>query len=76
MVVAKDVERQITVVIVEAVEEASFLPAMDRKVRCVKIQHNLIRRFTIGLQKHIDQQSIDSLGITQDLLVSVFFLGG
>jgi hypothetical protein len=37
MVLAEYIERQITVVIVEAVEESSFLPAMDRKVGRVQI---------------------------------------
>jgi hypothetical protein len=32
MVVTEDIEWQIAVVVIETMEEASFLPAMDRKV--------------------------------------------
>jgi len=55
MTAAEIVEGQIAEVIVEAVKETSFLPAMDWKIRRVQIQHDLFGRFPVCFYKHIDQ---------------------
>src|SRR5688572_21250566 len=74
LVTAKNVEWQIAVVIVEAMKETSLLPAVDRKISRVQIQHDLIGRCRVRLQKHIHHQSVDGFTVAEDLLIPVFFL--
>src|SRR5437660_564085 len=56
---AEYVERQIAIFIVKAVEEAAFLPAVERDVGIVEIEHDLARRALMRLEEEIDEQRID-----------------
>ena len=73
MVAAENVQRQIAVAPVVAMEETALLLAVQRVVRRVKIQNDLFRRLLMGLEKQIRQQPVDALGIGQDLLVAIPF---
>jgi hypothetical protein len=46
---AEDVERQIAIVPVVTVKEPPLLVPLQRIVRGVQIQNNLLRRFRVGL---------------------------
>ena len=59
MPAAEDVERQIAVAVVIAVEEAPFLMAVQRVVGGVEIEDDLLRRAAVRLQKQIDEQRLD-----------------
>ena len=61
MFAAEDIQRQVTVVIVVAVKEAPFLLAMQGQVGCVYIENDFFRRLFLGLEKHADEQLVDSL---------------
>ena len=48
LIATKDIQRQKTVVIVVAMKEAPFLSAVDRIVRGIKVQDQLIGWLIIG----------------------------
>ena len=50
MLAAEDVQRQIAVIIVVAVEEPPFLVAVQRIVRGIQVQDDLARRLVMGLR--------------------------
>jgi hypothetical protein len=56
---AEHVERQVAVLVIIAVEEAAFLPAVKRNVGVVEIEHDLAWRTLVRLEIKLDQQSID-----------------
>ena len=62
MPAAEDIERQIAVAVVIAMEEASFLLAMQRVVGGIEVQHDLLGRAGVGLQEQIDKQPLDRDG--------------
>jgi hypothetical protein len=55
---AEDVQRKIAVAAVIAVEKAAFLTTVQRGIRGVKIELDLLRRLVVRLQKQIHQQRI------------------
>jgi hypothetical protein len=66
---AEHVERQITVLVVVAVEEAALLPAVERHVGIVEIEHDLARRTLMRLAEKLDEQRIDLCPIAIDLVI-------
>ena len=57
MPAAEDVERQVAVAVVIAVEEAPFLVPMQRIVGGIEIEDDLPRRPDMGIEKQIDEQA-------------------
>jgi hypothetical protein len=70
---AEWVERQIAIIVVVAVVEATFLHAVERDVGIVEIDHDLARRAPglslLGLEEQIDQQRIDLGAVAIDLVI-------
>ena len=60
---AEDVERQIAVAVVVAVEEPAFLMPVQRIVGGIEIERDLRRGFGVGIEKQIDEQRLDGRGI-------------
>ena len=65
-----DVQREIAVMAVVAMEEPAFLIAVQGVVGRIQIQHHLRRRRLLALQKQIDQKNVDQLAIGDNLLVT------
>ena len=59
LIAGEDVQRQVTVAVVVAVEEALRLMAVERDVGRIQIKHDLFRRRSVRLQIEIDQQPVD-----------------
>lgn len=70
MAAAEDVKRQIAVAAVVTVEEPALLPAVDRIVRSVEVEHDLLRCPGVRLQEDIDEQRLDRRRIMADLVVA------
>lgn len=71
MIAAEDVEWQVAVTILVAVEEASFLAAVDEIVGGVQVEHDAPWRPLVGLQKEIDEEVIDGCRVILDAMVAV-----
>src|SRR5262249_22140113 len=56
---AEDVERQIAIAVVVAVEEPALLVAVQWIVRRIEIESDLRRWPTMRLQEHLDEQRLD-----------------
>src|SRR5689334_16581979 len=69
MTATEDVQRQIAVTVIVAVEEPAFLVAVQRIVGGVEIEDDLPRRPPMRLQKHIDEQRLDRRRVVADLRV-------
>jgi hypothetical protein len=67
---AEDVERQIAVAVIVAVEEAAFLMAVQGVVGGVEIEDNLLRRRPVRRQEQGDEQPLDRRRIVGDLVVA------
>jgi len=72
----EDVERQIAIVAVVAVKEASFLHTMDRIIGGIEIQDDLRRGGRVRLHEHVDEQAIHGVVIDGDLLVARLLANG
>jgi hypothetical protein len=70
MPAAVDVKRQIAVVVVVAVEEASLLMAMQRVVGGIEVKNDLWRRRGVRVEKEIDEQTLDLRRVIADLVVT------
>jgi hypothetical protein len=55
MLSAHNVERQVTVVVIEAVKKALLLMAMQRQIGRIHIDHNLGRCFAVRFQEDLHQ---------------------
>src|SRR5205823_12578133 len=66
---AEDVQRQIAIVVVIAMEEPTLLLAVQRQVGSLHIQDDLRRSLVVRLDEHLDQQFIYCLFPEGDLLV-------
>ena len=75
MIAAEDVQRQVAVVAVVAVEEAPLLVAVERVVGGVEIQHDLLRRLVMRVQEEPRRRTDRPPRCPRDLLVAVR-LGG
>jgi hypothetical protein len=65
VIATEDVQRQVAVVAVEAVEEAALLVAMERIVRRVEVEGDLLRRLVERLDEHVEEHLIDEV-LSQD----------
>jgi hypothetical protein len=71
VVAAEDVERQVAVVAVVAVEEVPFLLAVQRVVGGVEVEHDLLGSRGKRLDEHVQQHLVDELLSEHDPLVAV-----
>src|SRR3954469_10283884 len=60
---AEDVERQVAVAVVIAMEEPAFLLAMQRVIGGIEIECDLCRSLGVGIEEQIDEQGLDGSGI-------------
>jgi hypothetical protein len=67
---AEDVQRQIAVAIVVAVEEAPLLMTMQRIIGRIEIEDDLLWRRLVRLQEHRHKQPFDGRRIMRDLVVA------
>ena len=67
---AEDVERQVAVAVVIAVEEAAFLVAMQRIVGGIEIEDDLFGGLLVGVEEEIDEQAFDRRRVMADLVIS------
>lgn len=67
---AEDVERQIAVAAIIAVEEPSFLVAMQRIIGGVEIEHDLARRLVVGFHEQLDEQGFNRILVVADLMIA------
>ena len=67
---AEDVERQVTIVAVVAVEETRLLIAVQPIVSGVQVQDDLVWRLVVGLQEDIEEHLVYRLLLQHDLLVA------
>ena len=70
LLAAEDIQREVAVMPVIAVEETPFLMSMQRIIRRIHIQNDLRRCRIMGLQKKINQQLIHRLRMRHNLLVA------
>ena len=70
MPAAEHVERQVAVAVVIAVKEPAFLVAVQRVVGRVEVEHDLARRFLMGVEKQLDEQPLDRRSIVVDLVIA------
>ena len=66
---AEDIQRQVAVVPVVAVEETPFLLPVQRVVRRIDIQHDARRWRRVGLQEQVDRQGVERRPVIGHLLV-------
>lgn len=59
MPAAENVERQMAIAIVIAVEEAAFLMAMQRVIGRVEVDDDLALRFGVSIEKQRDEETLD-----------------
>ncbi len=71
LVAGEDVQRQVAVAVVEAMEEPLRLMAMERDVGRVEIEHNLLGRRCVRLDEQIAQQRVDLLRLVVDLVIAL-----
>ena len=63
MPAAEDVERQVAVAVVVAVEEPAFLLPVQRIIGGIEIERDLRRGFGVGIKEQIDEQGLDGRAI-------------
>lgn len=69
MPATEDVQRQVAVAVVVAMEVAAFLAAVKRVVCGVEIEHDAHRRLAVRLHEQIDEQLLDGAWIVAELVV-------
>jgi hypothetical protein len=75
MLAAKDVQRQIAVMTIVAMEEAPLLLPMYRIISAIEIEHNALGNLHITVQKEIHKQSLDRFRTMLDLVVAAVVRG-
>ena len=75
MIAAEDVQREVAVVLVVAVEEAAELVAVDRVVGGVEVQDDPLGRPGVGLEEEGHEEAFDVVGAADDLLVAAVLVG-
>jgi len=70
MAPAKNIERQITVAVVIAVEEPPFLVPVDWVIGGIEIKDDLVWSARVRLQKQVDQKPLDGDRILANLVVA------
>ena len=68
---AEDVQGQITVATIVAVEEPPLLLSVQGVVGGIQVEDDLLRRPLLGFEEQIDQQIGERLGVVVDLVVAV-----
>src|ERR1044071_438795 len=68
---AEDVQRQIAIAPVVAMEEAALLRAMDAVVGSIEVQDQLLGHLQVPVEEDLDEKSIHGLGIEHDTAVAV-----
>src|SRR5512143_2059375 len=68
-------QREITVILVVAVKEASELVAVDRVVGGVEVQDDPLGRPGVGLEEQGNEEPLDVVGAARDLLVATVLIG-
>ena len=71
MPAAEDVERQIAVAVVVAVEKAAFLMAVQRIVGRIEIEHDRLGGFAVRIEKRVDQRPLDQGRRVRDPTIAV-----
>ena len=71
MPATEDVERQIAVAVIVAVEVPAFLLAVEGIVGRIEVDDNTHRRFGVSIQKQVHEQPLDGVCIMVQLVVSV-----
>ena len=71
LIAAEYIQRQIAVFVVVAVEEASFLFAVQRQVGCIDVENKLRRYLLVRFDEQLRQQFIHTFFPVRDLLVAV-----
>ena len=72
---AEDVQRQIAIALVIAVEESARLLAVNRIVGGIQVEHDLCRRLWLKLQKGLDEPGREVVLPRDDLLVAALEAG-
>src|SRR3954452_14170646 len=71
MPAAEDVERQIAIAVVVAVEVPTLLLAIERIIGGVEVDLDADRRFAMSVEKDVDKQSLDRRAVVIELVVPV-----
>ncbi len=71
MPAAEDVQRQIAVAVVVAVEVPALLLAVERIVGGIEVEHDADRRLAMGVEEEIDEQPLDRAAVVVELVVPV-----
>ena len=66
----EDIERQVAVIVVIAVEEAPLLMPVQRIIGGVEIEDDLFRRHDMRVEKDIDQQPLDRRRIVAEFVIA------
>ena len=72
---AEDVQRQVAVVPIVAMEETPFLLPVQRIVSRVQVQDDFFRLFAMSLEKDLHQQAVHGSMIQHDLFVALLPTG-
>lgn len=67
---AEDIERQVAVIVVVAVEEAALLVPMQGVVGGVQVEDDLFGRRGMCVEKDLDEQPLDRRRIVADLVIA------
>ena len=70
MPAAEHVQGQVAVAVIIAVEEPSFLLAVDRVVGGVEVEDDLTGRRLVRFCEQVDEQPLDRRGIVADLVIA------
>ena len=70
MAAAEDVERQVAVAVVIAVEEPALLLAVHRIVGGIEIEDDPLRRGSVRLQEDVHEQALDRRVVELDLVIA------
>jgi len=73
LIAAEDVERQVAIAIVIAVEETALLVAVQRIVGGIQIENDLLGRFPERFQEQFDEECFDPASFVADLVVACRF---
>ena len=70
MPATEDVEWQVAVAVIIAVEEAAFLVAVQRIVGGIEVEDDLFGRLLLSLEDEVDEQALDCGRMVADLVVA------
>ena len=70
MVTAEDIERQVAVAAIVAVEEPALLRAVQRVVSRIQVEHDLLGRRPVRVEEQLDEQPLDRRAVMADLVVA------